>query len=63
MDKEASQELISTEAVLDVMQYPEKVYASRIVCEDGSDTDMAVCGRKDQTGINCINVKGRVPLS
>lgn len=43
-------EELKKDSVLDAMQHPEKTYAARISCEDGSYTDMAICGRSDVPG-------------
>ena len=44
-------ENIDAEALLDVWNFPEKTYASRVNCEDGSYIDLAAVGRTDRSGI------------
>ena len=44
-------ENIDAEALLDVWDFPEKTYASRVNCEDGSVIDLAAVGRTDRSGI------------
>ena len=44
-------EHLMRENVLDVSCYPEKIYANRVTCEDGSHIDLAACGRTDNNGI------------
>lgn len=44
-------ENIDAEALLDVWNFPEKTYASRVDCEDGSHIDLAAVGRTDRSGI------------
>ena len=44
-------ENIDAEALLDVWNFPEKTYASRVDCEDGSHIDLAAVGRMDRSGI------------
>ena len=44
-------EHLMRENVLDVSKYPEKTYANRVTCEDGSHIDLAACGRTDSDGI------------
>ena len=44
-------ENIDAEALLDVWNFPEKTYASRVNCEDGSHIDLAAVGRTDRSGI------------
>lgn len=47
---EIADELKKT-AVLDTAQHPEKTYAARLDCSDGSYVDMAVIGRSDGQGL------------
>lgn len=42
---------IDNEALMDVSIYPEKRYASRAYCDDGTYVDIAAVGRKDADGI------------
>ena len=42
---------IARETVLDVANYPGKVYAGRVEMADGSYVDMASCGRPDAPGV------------
>ena len=44
-------ENIDAEALLDVWNFQEKTYASRVNCEDGSYIDLAAVGRTDRSGI------------
>lgn len=44
-------EKIDRESLLDVIDFKEKTYAVRIVCEDESYIDVAAIGRKDERGI------------
>ena len=39
------------DSILNVMNNPEKTYAARISCSDGSYADMAACGRTDVPGV------------
>ncbi len=45
------QDNIDAEALLDVAEFPEKTYAARINCKDGSYIDLAAAGRTDRPGI------------
>ena len=45
------QENIDAEALLDVWDFPEKTYAARVNCADGSYIDLAAVGRTDKSGI------------
>ena len=47
-------EYLQKEAVLDVAEYPEKTYAIRIECEDGSNIDLATAGRLDEDGVVAV---------
>lgn len=38
-------------SILNVMNNPQKTYAARISCSDGSYADMAACGRADAPGV------------
>jgi len=42
---------VARETVLDVAEYPGKVYAGRVEMADGSYVDMASCGRPDIPGV------------
>ena len=42
---------LSKESILNVDEYPEKTYAARISCADGSYVDMAAFGRSDCPGV------------
>ena len=44
-------EYLENGAVLDVADYPEKTYAARIECEDGSYIDFSAYGRMDRKGV------------
>jgi len=54
-------EELKKESVLNTMQHPEKTYAARISCADGSYTDLAVRGRSDAPG--AIVVYYHTPLT
>ena len=44
-------EYLDSPALLDAALYPEKRYATRFACEDGSMIDLAAVGRRDAPGI------------
>ena len=44
-------EYLDSPALLDAALYPEKCYATRFVCADGSMIDLAAVGRRDAPGI------------
>ena len=44
-------EYLDSPALLDAALYPEKRYATRFACEDGSMIDLAAVGRRDAPGV------------
>ena len=47
-------EYLDSTSLLDVAAYPEKRYATRYICEDGSTVDLAAVGRRDAPGIVAV---------
>ena len=47
-------EYLDSASLLDVAAYPEKRYATRYICEDGSTVDLAAVGRRDAPGIVAV---------
>ena len=48
---DALNEYLDSASLINVVEHPEKTYATRINCEDGSYVDLAACGMPDESGI------------
>lgn len=51
IDEKKLEKYLKVDSLLETAVYPEKIYAVRIPCEDGSYIDLAACGRSGDNGI------------